>query len=177
MQTAGAWHPAWARSSGCADCRYLPLPVPDEGGVAANVVVGNAIYAALSSTEHPEEAMMFLEYLASDDVQTNVFWSTGRLPATISSLQQILDVAGGDTVTVPEYYTSEDPVADAAPFVTYISELTSENVRTLPAWAEKGAELNALWNSMFAEVLTSEEPVEDILNRYQTEAEALVAAD
>jgi ABC-type glycerol-3-phosphate transport system substrate-binding protein len=75
---------------------------------------------------------------------------------------------------VPEYYTG-DPVADTAPFVTYISELTSENVRTLPAWASNGAELNTLWNSMFAEILTSDEPVEDILNRYQEEAAALVA--
>ncbi len=175
MQTAGAWHPAWARSSGCTDCRYLPLPVPDEGGIPANVVVGNAIYAALSDTEHPEEAMMFLEYLASDAVQGNNFWANGRLPATFSALDGILTVAQGDTAGVPEYYTSEDPVADAAPFVTYISELTSENVRTLPAWASKGAELDLLWNSMFAEILTSTEPVEDILNRYQAEAEALVA--
>jgi ABC-type glycerol-3-phosphate transport system substrate-binding protein len=174
MQTAGAWHPAWARSSGCTDCRYLPLPIPDNGGVAANVVVGNAIYAALADTEHPEEAMMFLEYLASDAVQANNFWANGRLPATFSSLEGILAVAGGDTAGVPEYYTG-DPVADTAPFVTYISELTSENVRTLPAWAEKGAELNALWNSMFAEVLTSDEAIEDILNRYQAEAEALIA--
>lgn len=175
MQTAGAWHPAWARSSGCTDCRYLPLPIPDEGGMAANVVVGNVIWSALASTDHPEEAMMFLEYLTSDDVQTDIFWSTGRMPSTFTSLQQILDVANGDTASVPEYYVSEDPVKDTAPFVGYITELTSENVRILPPWATKGPELNALWNSMFAEILTSSDPVEDILNRYQAEAEALVA--
>ncbi len=175
MQTAGAWHPAWARGSGCADCRYLPLPVPDDGGEAANVVVGNAIYSVLASTEHPEEAMLFMDYLASDAVQTNVFWSTGRLPATITSLDQILEVAGGDTMSVPDYYESEDPVADTAPFVGYIDELKSENVRILPPWANNGPELDQLWNDMFAEVLTSDRPIPEILNDYQAQAEAIVA--
>lgn len=175
MQTAGAWHPAWARSSGCEDCRYLPLPIPDEGGQPANVVVGNAIYAALASSKHPDEAMMFLEYLASDQVQTNVFWSNGRMPATHSSLQQILDVAAGDTSLVPDYYESDDPVADTAPFVGYINELTSENVRILPPWADKEPELNQLWNDMFAEVLTSDRPIPEILDDYQAQAEAIVA--
>ncbi|MEL7436171.1 MAG: ABC transporter substrate-binding protein [Chloroflexota bacterium] len=52
MQTAGSWHIAWAAGSGCADCRYLPLPLPDEDTEASNVVVGNAIYSILASTEH-----------------------------------------------------------------------------------------------------------------------------
>ncbi len=174
MQTAGAWHPAWAKSSGCEDCRYLPLPIPDEGGQRANVVVGNAIYAALASTDHPEEAMLFLEFLANDAVQPNTFWGNGRMPATLSALEGILAVAEGDTSAVPEYFEG-DPVATAAPFVFYIDELFNGEVRTLPAWANEGPALDALWNDMFAEVLTSDRPVQEILDDYQAQAEALVA--
>ena len=174
MQTAGAWHPAWASSSGCEDCRYLPLPVPDEAGQRANVVVGNAIYAALSSTQHPEEAMMFLEFLASDAVQNNVFWATGRMSSTFSSLNSVLAVAEGDTAGVPDYYEG-DAVAAAQPFVFYIDELFNGEVFTLPAWANEGPALDALWNDMFAEVLTSDRPIEEILDDYQAEAEALLA--
>jgi ABC-type glycerol-3-phosphate transport system substrate-binding protein len=173
MQTAGAWHPSWARGSGCEDCRYLPLPIPDEDGQRANVVVGNAIYAALSSTQHPEEAMLFLEFLASDAVQNNNFWANGRMPATLSALEIILDVADGDTSAVPDYYEG-DAVAAAQPFRFYIDELFSGDVRTLPAWQREGAALDALWNDMFAEVLTSDRPVEEILDEFQAEAEALL---
>ena len=174
MQTAGAWHPAWAASSGGEDCRYLPLPIPDEGGQRANVVVGNAIYSVMADTEHPDEAMLFMEHLASDAVQNNVFWSTGRMPSTVSTLNNILAVADGDTASVPDYYEG-DAVTAAAPFVFYIDELFNGEVRTLPAWSKEGPALDALWNDMFAEVLTSDRSVQEILDDYQGQAEALVA--
>lgn len=174
MQTAGAWHPSWAKSSGCEDCRYLPLPIPDEDGQRANVVVGNAIYAALASTEHPEEAMMFLDFLATDAVQNNNFWANGRMPSTYTALENILAVAGGDTATVPEYVEG-DAVETSAPFEFYIDELYNGDVRTLPAWQNEGPALDSLWNDMFAEVLTSDRPIQEILDDYQTQAEAIVA--
>jgi ABC-type glycerol-3-phosphate transport system substrate-binding protein len=176
MQTAGAWHPSWAASSGCTDCRYFPLPVPDEGGQKANVVVGNANYAVLESSQHKDQAMLFLEFLVSDEVQNAAFWSYGRLPATYSGLAQISAVAEGDTSTVPDYWTGEEPTAFTKRFVGYIDELLNGDVRKLPAWANHYPEMNALWNDMFGEILTSDEPVADILNRYQTEAEALAAS-
>lgn len=173
MQTAGAWHPSWARDSGCEDCRYLPLPIPAEDGQRANVVVGNAIYAALSSTDHPDEAMLFLEFLANDAVQNNNFWANGRMPTTFSALEIITSVADGDASDVPDYYEG-DAVAAAQPFRFYIDELFNGEVLTLPAWQREGAALDALWNDMFAEVLTSDRPIQEILDEYQAEAEALL---
>ncbi len=174
MQTAGAWHPTWAKSSGCDDCRYLPLPTPDEGGQPANVVVGNPIYAVLESSDHKDEAMMFLEWLIDQQVQLNVFWAWGSMPATKSALQAITEVANGDLTSVPDYYSGDDAQALASVYSNYINELLTGDVRILPPWANNGPELNTLWNDMFAEVLTSDKPVQDILDNYQAQAEALV---
>lgn len=176
MQTAGAWHPAWAASSGCADCRYFPLPVPDEGGARANVVVGNANYAVLESSKYKTEAMMFLEWLVSDEVQNDAFWAYGRLPSTHSALKTIAAVAEGDTSSVPDYWKGEEPTSFTQRFVGYIDELLNGDVRKLPAWANKYPEMNALWNTMFGEILTSDRSVKEILDDYQAQAEALAAS-
>jgi ABC-type glycerol-3-phosphate transport system substrate-binding protein len=176
MQTAGAWHPAWAATSGCDDCRYFPLPVPDEGGARANVVVGNANYAVLESSEHKAEGMMFLEWLVSDEVQNDAFWSYGRLPATYSALAVLQAVADGDTASVPDYWEGEEPTAFTQRFGGYVDELLNGDVRKLPAWANNYPELNALWNTMFGEILTSDRPVKDILDDYQAQAEALATS-
>lgn len=176
MQTAGAWHPAWAATSGCADCRYFPLPIPDEGGARANVVVGNANYAVLESSQHKAEAMLFLEWLVSDPVQNDAFWAYGRLPSTRSALETIMGVTEGDTASVPEYWEGEEAVAFTSRFTGYIDELMNGDVRKLPAWANHYPELNALWNTMFGEILTSDRPVQDILDDYQAQAEALAAS-
>jgi multiple sugar transport system substrate-binding protein len=176
MQTAGAWHPAWAASSGCADCRYFPLPVPDEGGARANVVVGNANYAVLESSQYKTEAMMFLEWLTSDEVQNDAFWAYGRMPSTHSALQVIADVADGNTESVPEYWEGEEPTSFTQRFLGYIDELLNGDVRKLPAWANNYPEMNALWNTMFGEILTSDRSVKEILDDYQAQAEALAAS-
>lgn len=184
MQTAGSWHPSWAAGSGCVDCRYYPLPLPEDGD-RANIVVGNAMYGMLASTEHPEEAQMFLEWLVDDAVQTRVFWTGvgGRLPTTYSAIGALRDVMAGDTEPVPAFYSEVlgRDVASApeeiAVYDVFIDELLEGDVRSLPPWTAKGTELNSLWNEMFAEILSSDEPVESIMATYQAEAEAVMAAE
>jgi len=171
MQTAGSWHIDWAESSGCVDCRYFPLPIID-GGEPSNVVVGNAIYAALASTEHPEEAQSFLEFIGSPEVQNAVFWTggVGRLPTTYSGINSIFSVVDGNTETIPNFYTEvldydiADAPQEAGKYIPFLTELVDSNPRTLPAWS---SETFRLWNDMFAEILTTDEPVIDILDRYQ----------
>jgi ABC-type glycerol-3-phosphate transport system substrate-binding protein len=181
MQTAGSWHPSWASGSGCEDCRYLPLPLPPDGN-AANVVVGNAMYSVLASSEHPEEATLFLEWLMSDEVQQKVFWTGvgGRLPTTFTGINAIKAAMEGDTSSVPEFYTEalgkslDDASREAQVYAVFIEELLGGDVRILPPWAQNSKELNQLWNEMFQEVLVSDRPVVEILDEYQTLAEAIV---
>ncbi len=180
MQTAGSWHISWAAGSGCGDCRYLPLPVPTEDTEPTNVVVGNAIYAALATTEHPEEAQMFLEFLASDELQHRVLWTGvgGRLPATYSALGMIQDVARGESLDmIPDFWmselnrTQEEAIPFARDYLPFIDQIINTDLRTLPFWDVKMSEL---WNEMFAEVLTSEQPIQEILDEYQVTAEEIM---
>lgn len=182
MQTAGSWHVGWGQGSGCTDCRYYPLPLPD-GGEAANVVVGNAIYAGLASTEHPEEVQLFLEWLVQDEVQNQVLFTGvgGRMPVTYSAIENIVAIAGGDEAAlelVPTFYVEElgktldSAPAFAADYLPFIFELVNSDVRTLPFWS---VEMSVLWNEMFTEILTSDESINEIMDRYQAQAEVLVA--
>lgn len=182
MQTAGSWHPSWAEASGCLDCRYFPLPVHRDGH-RANVVVGNAIYSIMANTEYPEEAQRFLEWLLRDDIQSSLFWTGvgGRLPTTFTGIQLLIDVIQGDTASVPLFYSevlgrdlTYAPL-EAARFSVFIDELLNGEVHILPPWANNFTAMNLLWNEMFAEILTSDSPVQDILDEYQARAEDLIA--
>jgi ABC-type glycerol-3-phosphate transport system substrate-binding protein len=180
MQTAGSWHVSWSRGSGCGDCRYLPLPLP-EGGHESNTVVGNAIYVGLATTEHPDEVRMFLEWLTRDEIQNAVFWTGvgGRLPTTYSAIENIRSVMRGEALeNIPSFYVDElGQSFEGAPLVAreygiFIDELLNSEVRTLPFVT---VEISTLWNEMFREILISNEPIEDILAAYQLRAEELVA--
>lgn len=183
MQTAGSWHPFWAEGSGCFDCRYLPLPLPPNGQ-RANVVVGNPIYGVLSTSEHPEEATEFLKFMIDDLNQSNLFWTGvgGRLPTTFTGIEAVQEVMEGDTSSVPAYYTEflgrdlDDAPFDARVYDVFIDELLNGDVRILPSWAIHFVEVTALWNEMFTEVLSSERPIEEILDDYQAQAEALMSS-
>ncbi len=180
MQTSGAWAVARAEANECGDCRYYPLPYPT-GGRRANVVTGNATYAVLDTSDHVAEATRFIEWLVSDPVQTAAFWSAGRLPTTYSAARQILAVADGETDSLPYFYenemgkTKDEAIAFAAAYQGFFEELTDGEVYALPQWARAGAAMNQLWGEMFAEILTSDVPVQDILDEYQTQAEAIMA--
>lgn len=182
MQTAGSWHPSWAAGSGCENCRYLPLPLPDDGE-RANVVVGNAMYGILADSPNQEAAQLFLEWMVSDEMQNNLFWTGvgGRLPTTYSGIAALEEVMGGDTSSVPNFYTRglgktlSDAPAEAALYEVFISELMNGDVRILPPWKNSAIALNILWNEMFSEILTSSDPITDILDAYQAQAEALIA--
>ncbi|GAB4455896.1 MAG: hypothetical protein Kow00120_25340 [Anaerolineae bacterium] len=180
MQTDGAWAIGRAQANNCADCRYYPLPYPVDGQ-RANVVVGNAMYSVLQGSQHREEAQALLELLVSDPVQLASFWALGRMPTTFSALQAVLDVANGDTSSVPAFYfeemerTEADAIAFATTYSGFIDELLNGDVYILPQWAREGSELNRLWDEMFTEILTSDAPVEEILDEYQAQAEAILA--
>ncbi|MBN1286924.1 MAG: carbohydrate ABC transporter substrate-binding protein [Anaerolineae bacterium] len=180
MQTDGAWGIGRAEANNCNDCRYYPLPYPAEGR-RANVVVGNAIYSVLDASDHVEEAQRFLEWLVSDPVQITSFWSTGRLPTTFSALQKVIEVANGDTSSVPEFYfeqlghTKEEAIEFAKTYSGFLDELLNGEVYILPQWAVEGSEMNRLWDEMFTEILTSDRPIEEILDEYQAMGEEIMA--
>lgn len=153
-QIAGSWHVNWAKDGGCQDCRYSSIPKP-ASGQSASIIVGNAIYAVLSQTEHPEMAAKWVKFIASDGAQDLVHPVLGRLPSTRSALQKL--------------HPNVDPATQA-----YIDELLNNpNLGILPQWRKEPQQMWTIYNEMLTRVLTTEEPIAQILDEAQAAAEAV----
>jgi ABC-type glycerol-3-phosphate transport system substrate-binding protein len=154
-QIAGSWHINWARDSGCEDCRYSSVPVPEDGDLAS-IIVGNAIYAVLKESKHPDMAIEWVKFLAKDDVQNQVHSLLGRLPSTRSALEQL------------------HPEVDEAT-QTYIDELLDNpNLDVLPQWRKEPRQLWGIYNEMLNRVLSTEDPIEQIMDEAQAAAEEVM---
>ena len=154
-QIAGSWHPSWAKESGCEDCRYSVIPLPEHGR-PASVLVGNAIYAVLKTSTHPDLAAEWVTFLARSDVQDLVYPALGRLPSTRSALTRL--------------YDSVDPTMHV-----FIEELLqASELSILPQWREKPNELWRVYNQMLKDILTSDRPVKEIMDEAQHTAEELL---
>ncbi len=155
-QVAGSWHPEWARTTGCQDCRYSGVPLPD-GGRQANIIVGNVIYAVLSQSKQPELAAEWVKFLTREDVQELVYPSLGRLPSTYSALQKLR----------PDVSPAEQ---------TFIDQLLqTPNLEILPQWRKDPQQLWAIYNQMLTDVLTTDRPVSEIMDEAQKKAEEIMA--
>ena len=117
--------------------------------------MGNAIYAVLSQTEHPEMAAKWVKFIASDGAQDLVHPVLGRLPSTRSALQKL--------------HPNVDPATQA-----YIDELLNNpNLGILPQWRKEPQQMWTIYNEMLTRVLTTEEPIAQILDEAQAAAEAV----
>jgi ABC-type glycerol-3-phosphate transport system substrate-binding protein len=154
-QIAGSWHPVSAKSSGCDDCRYSPMPVPPNGQ-PANIVVGNVLYAVLKQSKHQELAIEWVKFLTRLDAQKLVYPSLGRLPATRSALSQLRP-----SVT-PEIQVFIDEL------------LNNPEIGILPQWRKQPDELWRIYNDMLTQVLTTERSVRELIDEAQAAAEAIL---
>ncbi len=150
-QIAGSWHPNWAREVGCEDCRYSPIPVP-ENGRDATLVVGNVIYAVLQQSKHPDLAVEWVRFLARDDVQDLVYPSLGRLPSTRSALERLR----------PQVTLAEQAFIDQL--------LETPNLEILPQWPKEPQALWEIYNDLLADVLATERPILEIMDEAQARA-------
>lgn len=151
-QIAGSWHVGWAESSGCEDCRYSGVPIPKDGQ-PASIIVGNVMYAVLTESEHPDVAAEWIKFLMRDDVQEMVYPVLGRLPSTRSALENLR------------------PTLDEANAAYVDQLLNNPELGILPQWRKDPQKLWQIYNDMLTEVLTTEDPVADIMDRAQGAAE------
>ncbi len=155
FQIAGSWHPTWAKSVGCADCRYSAVPVPEEGQ-PASMIVGNVIYAVLQQSEHPEIAAEWVKFVTREDVQALVYPSLGRLPSTRSALMALY------------------PDVDEATQQFIDQLLHNSELEILPQWRTEPQQMWRIYNEMLTEILTTERPVAEIMDEAQAKAEEIV---
>ncbi|MGB1252793.1 MAG: extracellular solute-binding protein, partial [Candidatus Promineifilaceae bacterium] len=154
-QIAGSWHPNWASSAGCTDCRYGGVPVAP-GGTPANVIVGNGIYAVTAQSKYPQQAANFVKLLASAEAQDLIYSAMGRLPTTRSGLEALR----------PNVTEAEQ---------AYIDELLNNPaLRVLPSWEKNPQQVWTIYNEMLTEILTSDRPVQEIMDEAQIKAELAV---
>ena len=156
-QIAGSWHVGWAKESGCEDCRYSGIPIP-EGGQPASIIVANVMYAVLKESEHPDVAAEWIKFLTRDDVQDLVYPLTGRLPSTRSALERLR------------------PTVDDATAAFIDQLLNNPELGILPQWRKDPQKLWQIYNDMLTEVLTTDGPVIDIMDKAQAAAEEVMNA-
>jgi multiple sugar transport system substrate-binding protein len=153
-QIAGSWHVGWAETAGCDTCRYSSIPIAS-GGHAANMLVGNVLYAAPSGSHHPELAKEWLELLISTEAQERVFTMLGRLPVRRSVLRDIQETV--------------DPAT-----AVFIDELvTNEDLAILPQWEDNPRETWAIYNELLIAVLKTDRPIPEIMAEAQAALDSL----
>ncbi|MBA3943070.1 MAG: sugar ABC transporter substrate-binding protein [Herpetosiphonaceae bacterium] len=152
-QIAGSWHTAWAKENKCPDCRYSPIPIP-AGGHDASVIVGNVIYTVLKQSKHPAMAAEWVKFLARDGVQDLVYPALGRLPATRSALTKLR----------PSVSTADQAFIDVL--------LNSKDLQVLPQWQKNPQLLWTAYNDMLTKLLTTDTPVQQLVDEAQKAAEA-----
>jgi multiple sugar transport system substrate-binding protein len=152
-QVAGGWHVNWARETGLENARYSAIPIPDEDGVQATGVVGNVIVSVVSGTNNPEEATYFCRALVDDSVQRLVQPLLNTLPSTRSVLTELRG-------QVDEAY------------VMFIDQLLTADLGVLPQWPSNPQLVWAAYNNLITQLLTTEQPVQTLMEQAQAEAEA-----
>ncbi|HXF62317.1 MAG TPA: substrate-binding domain-containing protein [Caldilineaceae bacterium] len=154
-QIAGSWHVRWAKDSGLMNARYSQIPIPDEDGVQATGVVGNVILSVLTETDHPEEASYFVRCFAEDDVQDLVWPVFGRLPSKRSALERL------------------KPQSEEAN-VMFIDMLLNADLGVLPQWRQDPQKIWTVYNDLITKLLTTEEPVLQLMDEAQTAVDAVM---
>jgi ABC-type glycerol-3-phosphate transport system substrate-binding protein len=156
MQICGSWHIRWAQDSGLENAMYSAIPIPDEDGVPATGVVGNVILSAMSKSKYPAESLYFCRCFLEDDVQDLVYPTQGRMPSTRSALERF------------------KATADEANQM-FIDLLLNADLGVLPQWRQDPQKLWTVYNDLITRLLTTEDPVLQIMDEAQTAADAVVA--
>jgi ABC-type glycerol-3-phosphate transport system substrate-binding protein len=147
----GNWAVQASPANGCTDCRFSSIPVP-AGGQPASMIVGNVIYAALARTKYPDLAKDFILLTQKDDIQALQWKVQGRLPSTRSAL------------------TAIRPTVDAATQVFIDELLNNKNLSIPPQWPKNPQVIYQAYNDMLARVMTTEEPIQGLLDQLQATA-------
>ncbi|MGC9468678.1 MAG: ABC transporter substrate-binding protein [Anaerolineae bacterium] len=155
-QICGSWHVNWAKESGLDNAMYSGVPIPKDG-TPASVIVGNVINAGMTVSKYPEAAIGWCKALTRDEVQDLVNPVLGRMPSTRSALERLKPTA------------SE---ADQA----FINELLTADLGILPQWRQDPQQLWTIYNELLTAVLSTEDPIDNLIGRAQQQAEEVIGS-
>lgn len=153
-QPAHSFYIAGAKDAG-ADAGYVPLPLP-KGGKRGNALVANFIYSALSGSKNKDAANDFCIYLGDKDVQLKGS-EVGRIPSNKLALQD------------PNVFKG---YPDAEPLKVYVDALVNDDEAPLPSFPKNPQKIWTVWNTSMSKVLQTTEPIKQIWDAAQQEAES-----
>lgn len=152
---AGPWHISWSKAEGC-DCGFAPLPVPEDGGKRANVIVGNTLWFVMKQSKNQEAAMDYLRIIASKEYQEKFSLASGRMPSNTAAIGN------------PELVEMMPELA------VYGEIVTNEAAAPLPAYAKNGPKVWEAWHKAQESVLVGNAAIDSALAEAQKTAEALL---
>lgn len=153
----GPWFIGWTKSQNPpGNIGYAPLPVPDEGGKPANVIVGNVLWFTLKASKHQEAALEYLKIMAGADYQKKVSVMSGRIPSN--------KVAADD-----------EEFKKSAPELSIFAQITAnEQATALPVYPKNGPKIWEAWYKVQDITLVSDRPIDAALAEAQKKAEELL---
>ncbi len=162
MYMSGSWQLAGFASDIGDSFDWDAVPNPyGEGGSTG--IPGGAVLAAMSSTEHPEEVTMVMEYLASEEILAEFTARTLFIPGHVG-----IAAAGVD-------YVTDDPNVMQA-LNTFLAEVPklSEEAYGLQ-YSPIGGTLNVGIRDRLSQVIVGELTLDEAIERLQEEVDAAFA--
>lgn len=131
------------------------LPAGPSGESYSAVGGSDHFTAVFKASEHKEEAVKFLEYIANSDIALQDYIiPMGYLPVTSSALDRF-----------PEL--NNDPVIKA-----FVEDIVPTSVT--PPFGTKYAEAASVLATNFQDVITTSNPIDEILNKTQVKLESVI---
>lgn len=149
------WDSFFARYTDVEGLETLPVPTGPDGEKAVFYTVLHLAGAA--NTEHPDETALLLDFLATDPEVSKIFGTSRGVPADAGQL---------DALDFPEDSLEAKSLA-------YRESLEQYETVSTPALPDSFATLEATWVSLNEDLMYGTITVDEFVDRWWTEAEAL----
>jgi ABC-type glycerol-3-phosphate transport system substrate-binding protein len=137
------------------DYGVAPLPLP-AGGHAANVVVGNQMFAVPKMAKHKQAALDFVRLLGTQQAALLNYNATGRLPANLKVLDYVVANAAG------------------GPMATFAEGIKVPGITGLPAYPANPQEVWNEWYKAQLAAIGTNQSIPQVLATAQSNAELLL---
>lgn len=153
----GSWFISWAKTQDTpGNIGYAPLPIPDDGGKAANITVGNVLWYTLKSSKNQEAAMEFLRIIAGSEYQKAVCTFSGRIPSN-------------------KVVASDEEFKKSLPELSIFAQIAAgEPATTLAMYPKNGPKIWEAWYKVQDITFVSDKPIDAALAEAQKTAEELL---
>jgi ABC-type glycerol-3-phosphate transport system substrate-binding protein len=162
-QISASWD-AWQAHRHNANTVFAPIPAyPGDGATAANTVVGNIVFSPLKTSVNAELAVRLVEFLAEPESQ----WQIAKIRGFF--LPALKSVLADPNVTRQKPYEGFE-----ANLQVIVDTLLDEQTYPVPPFPKNGMSIWENWNNVYGQILLTEEPIPELLDKLQADTERLL---